>query len=225
MSSGAQFDLLPPINDDLILELPQQSNGRTLREDIPYPIPPPRKDPPNILLRKSLSNNRRNQQQCLCMQTTPQNPDNRRILKTIISEEEQEEAHPYQPLNTNNIGQLHDGSFFDPWRQKDHHHHHPSFQPWKPKDSERQRILDDSDYPFVRPRQVHFVQTSTPKSRPEKTKNSCKKVQASIPESSSLLDSTATTNGSRISPEFGSLIRANDGRIDPETIMAPPNDR
>lgn len=236
MSSGAQFDPLPPINDDVILELPQQSNGN-YREEIPYPIPPPRKDPSNILLRKSIANNRRNQP-CPCMQS-PHHPSDhpvRHILKSTIAEENGDDLD-CKNIDTsgNRSGWDNEGSseisFFDPWRPKDRHQ---PFESWRPRDGlgpeEKQRILDDSDYPFVRPRQVHFVQTSTPKSPKSRinsnnsAKNSVRKGRSMTPETTSLLDSSATS-GSRVSPEFGSLIRANDGRIDPEAIMAPPNDR
>ncbi len=236
MSSGAQFDPLPPINDDVILELPQQPNGN-YREDFPYPIPPPRKDPSNILLRKSIANNRRNQP-CPCMQS-PNHPGDhpvRHILKATITEENGDDLNNKSVENSRDRNEWDDEnhseiSFFDPWRPKDRQQ---TYQSWRPRDGlgaeEKQRILDDSDYPFVKPRQVHFVQTSTPKSPKSRVdsnncaKNNVRKGRATTPETTSLLDSSATS-GSRVSPEFGSLIRANDGRIDPVSIMAPPNDR
>ena len=244
MSSGNMFDPLPPINDDVELELPVQ-NGRSLEK----------LSGNNSLLKKSFANNRKTYPACPCMLQHEEEGGGGESQKNISPPQEKKNA------------------FFG---NGGHHHHHLELSRkkspvnrlaspvWRPSDvidvDERRRILDDSDYPFVRPRdvqtslddvddddnfkrrflddsqspflkprQVTFLHSS-PKSQRHKTSRVTSEVGSAQTSPVARRESASHSLTShrdaslRASPEFSSMIRANGGSLKPEA-MKPPIDR
>ena len=230
ISSGNQFDPLPPINDDQVLELPIP-NGRST-ERLP-------EKPPNSLLRKSLlANNRKNYPACPCM----------------LHEEDESQKKNVSPPSQEMREKLFGNGGSNHWEKKKPSTGNRLASPvWHRDDAdERRHILDDSDYPFVRPRDVRtspddvdddfddektkFIDDSrSPFLKPRQVTfvphTSHKHQTSPTPaspvarrESASHRDSSLTHPSSRSSPEFSSLIRANGGSLKPEA-MKPPTDR
>jgi len=236
ISSGNQFDPLPPINDDVVLELPVP-NGRST-ERLP-------EKPPNSLLRKSLlANSRKNYPACPCMLHEEDESQKRNL-----SPPSQESGEKLFGNGGTNLNHNH-------WERKRPTGNRLASPVWHRDDAdERRRILDDSDYPFIRPRdvrtspddvdddfddekakfiddsrspflkprQVTFVH-STPSGRHSHPTSPVTASPSSRRESASQRDSSLTHPSSRSSPEFSSLVRANGGRLKPEA-MKPPTDR
>ena len=80
---------------------------------------------------------------------------------------------------------------------------------------------EDSDYSFVRPRQVHFLPSAP---RNQRLKHNGNNRQSSPVTQRSDTVTPRSPTPSRVSPEFSSLIRANGGSLE-AGAMKPPTDR
>ena len=244
LSSGNQFEPLPPINDDTVLEFPIQNGGGHSTENS-FPRP-------QNLLRKSIANNRRNYPACPCMLSE----EGESQRKTPSSSSPPTQVEKQKDFRTSPVivnGQ--DWNVEENDLQKRNYFgakkvptvNRFASPAWRPRDviddpDERRRMLDDSDFPFirprdvipcdedkrrildeddsqspfVRPRQVHFLPS------PRNQRNNSRLSSPVVRRESG--GGVTPQSSSRSSPEFSSLIRNNGGSLEP-AAMKPPTDR
>ena len=237
LSSGNQFEPLPPINDDAILEFPIP-NGHSTDS---YPKP-------QNLLRKSIANNRRNYPACPCM-LSEEGESHRKTPFSPIQVEKEKDFRTSPTIVGN--GQDWDAEEND-LQKRDYFGakriptvNRFASPAWRPRDvidpDERRRILDDSDSPFIRPRDVipcdedkrrilEEDDSHSPFVRPRQVhflpspRNQRNNSRLSSPVTRRDVSVVTPQSSSRSSPEFSSLIRANGGSLEP-AAMKPPTDR